>query len=268
MVHPSYAANQVLDDLGIASPDDLNLLQEIAWERRALVREILVEGAEARLTIMGRDAIISVSTMTMDIHRKRFSIAHELGHWELHRSQSSLSICMATDINEGVKQASSPAIEQEANIFASALLMPDRFFAPLCKKDEPSFEHIIDLAKKFNVSITAATMRYLQYCREPIAIVYSHDNHIKWYQGTQSFDELKLFIDVRSRLDPSSRAAAFFKGYKILPNMKSVKASSWFSSGKFRSDAAIQEQAITMSNYNAVLTLLWIDDDIEDNDEY
>lgn len=268
MGHPLFAADQVLGDLGINSYQDLRFLQEIAWERKVLVREVLIEGAEARLTILGRRAIISVSTLTTDAHRKRFAIAHELGHWELHRYQSSLSVCIENDIGERYQQASNTKLEQEANEFASALLMPERFFLPLCKRNEPSFEHFVELAEKFDVSMTAATLRYTRYCEEPIAIVFSQENRIKWYQSSKSFDELRLRVDVRSILDPASRAGAFFQGNKLLPNMRSVKASAWFTSENCRSDASIQEQSKMMPTYNAVLTLLWVDDEIDDDDDY
>jgi IrrE N-terminal-like domain len=55
--------------------------------------------------------------------RRRFTIGHELGHWELHRDLQRTLFCRATTIKEDQPQAV-PDIEEEASRFAAALLMP------------------------------------------------------------------------------------------------------------------------------------------------
>ena len=52
--------------------------------------------------------------------RKRFTIAHEFGHYILHRNQQSEFSCGTDDIETG----DSRDIELEADLFASTLLMP------------------------------------------------------------------------------------------------------------------------------------------------
>lgn len=64
--------------------------------------------------------------------RRRFTIGHELGHWILHRDPDSGAhpageslFCRHASISEDdSKPAELPAIEDEANTFAAALLMP------------------------------------------------------------------------------------------------------------------------------------------------
>ena len=60
------------------------------------------------------------------LRRQRFTIAHEIGHWVCHclegrAAKLEPSYCRATDIANDVDRK----IEREANIFASALLMPE-----------------------------------------------------------------------------------------------------------------------------------------------
>lgn len=60
------------------------------------------------------------------LRRHRFTIAHEIGHWVCHclegrAAKLEPSYCRATDIANDVDRA----IEREANIFASELLMPE-----------------------------------------------------------------------------------------------------------------------------------------------
>lgn len=65
--------------------------------------------------------------------RKRFTIGHELGHWELHRTGQQSLFCRTASIDdkESAEATTRPAIpvtEEEANAFAAALLMPAELF--------------------------------------------------------------------------------------------------------------------------------------------
>ena len=76
--------------------------------------------------------------------RRRFTIAHELGHWQLHRHGGQNVYCRSAVVD--ADDAEGPAEpEEEANAFAAAVLMParlieeqyvacDRDFARLCAK--------------------------------------------------------------------------------------------------------------------------------------
>jgi len=271
MSYAALSADRLINELGITDQADLLLLDEIAWARGVLVNEAPLEGAEARLVIVRGRGIITVSSTVQDSRRKRFSTAHELGHFEMHRARKVLSLCLNEDIREMVPKNVGQDLEQEANEFASSLLLPSRFFAPLCKKREPSLEYISDLANEFSTSLTATALRYLQFCDEPTAAVFSQNNRTQWFQGSQDFEkvreDLKFFVDVHARLDPSSLAAILFQK-KYLPSRKGrVQASVWFTPGRYKQNATILEQSIAMPAYNAVLTLLWIDDDLEEDDE-
>jgi Zn-dependent peptidase ImmA (M78 family) len=104
MTDPIAAAERVLNEVGITRIDDLLLLELIAWERGALVRSTYLAGAEARIAMAGERAIITVSTTVRDSRRRRFSVAHELGHLEMHRTQGGLALCVSEDIDDGQPQ--------------------------------------------------------------------------------------------------------------------------------------------------------------------
>jgi hypothetical protein len=87
--------------------------------------------------------------------RRRFTIAHELGHWQLHRHGGQGVFCRssAVDADDATPNADAreqPAEpEEEANVFAAAVLMPaelireqyeacDKDFARLCRRFESS----------------------------------------------------------------------------------------------------------------------------------
>jgi len=96
--------------------------------------------------------------------RRRFTIAHELGHFELHRDKSDLFVDKQF-IYRSKTSGHTPAnqqMEQEANFFASAILMPSdkvRNEVDKIKLDLASEEAIAELAKIFEVSTTAMSIR-------------------------------------------------------------------------------------------------------------
>ena len=79
--------------------------------------------------------------------RRRFTIAHELGHWQLHRGSEHAVYCRhsAIDTQSDAGRPPLPSNEEEANAFAAAVLMPaamireqytacDRDFDRLCRR--------------------------------------------------------------------------------------------------------------------------------------
>lgn len=96
--------------------------------------------------------------------RRRFTIAHELGHYELHKEKSDLFVdkqFIYRSQNSGHTLVNQ-AMEQEANYFASAILMPtDQLRKAIegTNMDLASEEAIKELAKLFEVSTTAMSIR-------------------------------------------------------------------------------------------------------------
>ncbi len=86
--------------------------------------------------------------------RQRFSISHELGHYLLgHEIETNREDIVDKNFNENT------SIEREANLFASALLMPEDWVRENAKKDGLDIK---SLAKKFEVSEQAMTIRLLE----------------------------------------------------------------------------------------------------------
>ena len=88
--------------------------------------------------------------------RKRFTIAHELAHFELHREEGALFAHRDAGQNGG--------IETEANIFASNLLMPEALVRKFLSifDDIPDDYRIQDVSRAFAVSKEAALVRLSQ----------------------------------------------------------------------------------------------------------
>lgn len=111
------------------------------------------------LLIRGAYAMVGVN-QSHHRNRKRFTIAHELGHYILHREQSDVFMD-AFLRSENSAQGIDPQ-EIEANAFAAELLMPKRV---LVNDVAASSINVLDedaigwLASKFGVSTAAMTIR-------------------------------------------------------------------------------------------------------------
>lgn len=91
--------------------------------------------------------------------RTRFTIAHELGHWHLHRAGAGMNarFCRPDDVGAtGPELRSTRRLEREANRFAAALLMPEGLIRERAEAVRLSVPH---LAKQFQVSVAAMQVR-------------------------------------------------------------------------------------------------------------
>lgn len=261
------AAQRVIMELGIKDPKDLRIIEHVAWARGAQVREAKMTGAEARIVIHGQQGIITVSSDSHDPCRKRFSIAHELGHFELHRDRSSVSVCLGEDIESwnGMGATGTGSLEIEANEFASCILMPEQWFAHDCRSARPSLSIVAGLADKYMTSLTATARRYVEFCDDAVAVVFSRGGFIRWFQGSPEFMDCRFFIDPRTRLSKQTFAGGYFNGAALPTAPRSVFAENWLDKAHPR--ATIIEHSRAMPSYDAVLSLLWIKDDIMDDDD-
>lgn len=98
--------------------------------------------------------------------RRRFTVAHELGHYELHKDKANLFMdsgfkALFRSTTSGVTEEKQ-RMEQEANAFAASILMPEHLLRKELEKiefDLSDDDDIKSLAKIFDVSFTAMYYR-------------------------------------------------------------------------------------------------------------
>ncbi len=227
---------------------------DIAMERGAYVRERLIDGAEAWLVRKNNRAIITVNSRVPERGRKRFAIAHELGHFELH-SDSQLVICSEEDMfawNESKEQ------EIEANEFASCILMPEEIFSRYIKREAPNMDRVSELSGEFRTTLTATAIRYVQLSSEPCAMAVSSNGVIKWYKKSDSFG---FHLKVKEKLSQATYASDFFDGSELPTKPRKVPAAAWIA-GDIDPEGEIIEHSVALKSYSVVLSLLWIDNEI------
>lgn len=248
-----HRAEDIIKKLRIREPSEIDL-EDIAMERGVLVRERVLKGSEARLVRKGRTGIITVDKCIPEEGRKRFAVAHDLGHFELHR-ESQLIFCTEQDMvvwNENKPQ------EIEANEFAANILMPESLFMVRIGKEKPNLDIVKALAGEFRTTLTATAVRYAQLSPEPCAAVISRDSVIRWYRKSGRF---RHHVKVGSNLSPNSYAFDYYDGVDVPTKPMKVPAFAWLA-GNVDGEAEIMEHSLVFTRYNVVLSLLWIFEDV------
>lgn len=248
-------AEDLISQLEISEVRDIDI-EAIAMTQDALVVDGGLSGSEARLSRSPKLSFIRVNKSIREPGRRRFAIAHELGHLLLQES-SQFALCSDRDLM--AFYTNSPD-ELEANAFAAALLMPASLFQPLCGSAKPSLKYLGEIAAHFEVTLTAACLRYIQFCPHRCCLVISKDGRIRYHRKTKNFG---YFLTPREDLRPTTYAADFFKGEPLPEGMHEVEATAWVEGARIDSSKTIKEDSIGMPAYQSVLTLLWIDKDID-----
>jgi uncharacterized protein DUF955 len=167
-------AERLLQELGITEPNEIDV-NAIAFHTGACVRHRALEGCEARIIGTGARAIITVNSAS-NYHRKRFSIAHELGHWHHHRGQCL--VCRADEYRP--RDGLSP--ERIADSYAADLLMPNYLFRPLAwQHAKLTFKAVSALAETFSTSQTATAIRFVESDHTPALLICHGSNGRKWF---------------------------------------------------------------------------------------
>jgi Zn-dependent peptidase ImmA (M78 family) len=184
---------------GFKTPTDL-VLEDLAFAMGVLVVCGRLENCDARLLRKGERGLIRVSDAISEPGRRRFAIAHELGHWELHKNVSQAVACTSEDM---VKKYKASPEEVEANYFASSLLMPEPLFGPRCDGKRPSVELVRTLADEFGTSLTATAIRIVELSQDYCAVVFSENGRVRWFRASEAF-EGAFWQDPGSRLPATS----------------------------------------------------------------
>lgn len=115
--------------------------------------------------------------------RQNFTLAHEFGHYLLHRSRQQNFECSQRDMVRWDSEEGK--IEAEANRFASFMLMPiDDFKEQI--GDGISLDIIGHCADRYQVSLTAAARKWIEFTPKDACIVVSRDGFILWSWASDS----------------------------------------------------------------------------------
>ncbi len=265
---------QLLRHLGVTRPEDIDV-EAIARYCHARVSYQPLSGCEGRIVGHRGRAVIVVDR---DAHpyRRRFTIAHELGHWMFDRADlahvftEDAAVHWPRSGEPDETSAQSPPVvegplddwyedrpEQRANRWAAELLMPETFFAPDAAGRDVSFDTARDLARRYRTSLTATALRLLDLGSTPAMLVCSrrHQRH-KWFRHGAGVPH-SLWPHPEPKLN--TIAYDLLHGFPANAGPADVQADAWFK----RKDAwwyRVSEDSISIGGGEVLTLLSWPDD--------
>jgi len=255
----------------------IKLLEEIGFDEiTEIPMDILVSGLGATLIeeslkncdgkiIKGRKkTLIKINSDISYEGKKRFTIAHEIGHYLLHEklevhneNSNTLNWFMTAE-----NQAKQGIQEKEANEFAIELLMPSKIFQKEAHGKMFCPELIKHLSDRFKTSITSTLFRYCELKNlHPIFIVFIYNGTVKYWKKSQD-----LYVKVKDivKLNPPVDSVAqeyIDANYEFIYSGKEkaqpIEKSTWFVLDQYTKDTPFFEYCIPTKQYKTLISVIW-----------
>jgi Zn-dependent peptidase ImmA (M78 family) len=204
-----------------------------------------------------------------DSKRGRFTLAHELAHFFLdeHRLGLKYGLLEPHASFHNINQKS--IIEEEADYFASCLLMPtaklknhSSEYRRRTGKKGFSFNTIQDLSETFQTSVLSTLIRFGEVGTHEIFAIISKDNIVKWYVKTNEFPNWKWKFKIGEAVPKTTVAGEYYNlENRKFTTVEKLDADDWFNSpaDDHRADRQMYEQCFYSDSYGYVVSLLWFD---------
>ena len=114
--------------------------------------------------------------------RSNFTVAHEFGHYVLHRKLHEAFQC-SQSATLGITGA---RIEREADQFASYLLMPIDDYTQQVRGRRITLDLLGECADRYGVSLTAAMLKWLEFTDQPAVAVMGREGMLHWWKASGS----------------------------------------------------------------------------------
>ncbi len=133
--------------------------------------------------------------------RQNFTLAHEFGHYLLHRAElKGKRECSGRDMGEwrnGRQRTRHDIVEAEANTFASFLLMPLDDFRDRIRARAVDVDTLTEMAERYAVSLTAAILKWLSITDKRTMIVVGKDGIMDWAWSSDALIRSGIYYAAR-----------------------------------------------------------------------
>lgn len=188
--------------------------------------------------------------------RINFTLAHEFGHYLIHRLAHPEGLrCGQQDVvrwDDAYRQ-----LEYEANTFAAYLLMPfDDYRRQIDSRSAVDLDAIAHCADRYEVSLIAATLRWLEYTERRAVLVVSRDGFILWARSSKvALRTGAFFRTSRGPIPIPEESVASRKATTASPREGTeLPAGVWFAE-------PCMEMTIFSENYDFTVSLLQLQND-------
>lgn len=189
---------------------------------------------------------------------RRFTVAHELGHYFLEGHPEEILKTAPIHISRAGFSQGTSSIELEADHFASGLLMPTKLVSEIIGSNHVGLDGIIALSELAECSLTASAIRAAECSDYPMAVVMSSGDKIAYAFMSESFKALDKLSFLRKGVPlPHSHTLRFNQNSENVEQSLTVcgetSLSQWFSC---RRRLMLDEEVIGLGGYGFTLTVL------------
>lgn len=216
---------------------------------------------------------ILYSTRARHLGRQRFTLAHEFGHYVLHRRQLTANDYRNGELDENLDFQCLPLQadqwklaekqrEHEADVFASYLLMPMDDYRKQVAGQDITLDLLDHVTDRYGVSLLAAVRKWIEFTTMRAAMVVARDGFALW--GRASTAALKTGIFVRSGMaipDGSVAAKPTAARNAVSDHPVVHPAGVWTFS---RGSEITRELTIFSARFDISISILLFDDDPND----
>jgi hypothetical protein len=264
----AVAAEQVLKDRSIVSLPIDPVAIATGLGIKVMPKDPRSPGVSGMLIRVGNEFGIGYATHINSAGFRRFSIAHELGHFFLPGHIDAVFV--NDDIHEShAGFASGERYEMEADHFSAGILMPRTLFVPALRQSGSGLAAIEKLSNLCQTSMPATAIRFAQCTSDPVAIVISTGNKVEYcfmssaLKGVSGIDWIR-----KGQAVPRGTPTFIFNGDS--DNVQggarvedTSNLSDWFNGKR---SIEISEAILGLGGYGKTLTVLY-DIELPDEDE-
>tara|TARA_R110002049_G_scaffold138614_6_gene298806 strand:+ start:10551 stop:11360 length:810 start_codon:yes stop_codon:yes gene_type:complete len=187
--------------------------------------------------------------------RINYTLAHEFGHYLLHRLDYPDGIeCGEQDMVRW--DSAYGRIEHEANVFAANLLMPlDDYRQQIDPKTIIDLDMIGHCADRYEVSLMAAILRWLEYTERRAILVVSRDGFILWARSSKPAFRTGVYFKTSNRPPIPVPARSLASGLITLASQRQgiqLPPNVWFGE-------SCDEMVVFSELYDFTISVLQLD---------
>ena len=197
--------------------------------------------------------------------RQRFTLAHEFGHYLLHRKPLTPADYRDGELPDGFDFECVPMQsnqwkdaekerEEEADTFASYLLMPIDDYRKQVAGNEMSRALLGHVTSRYGVSLTAAARKWIEFTDRRAAMLVARDGFVLWGRASSAAFKSGIFIPSGTPIPDGSVVAQGPVGQQSQSDQSvGVPAGVWHFS---RGTEPVRELSVFSERLGLSITLL------------
>ncbi len=183
--------------------------------------------------------------------RINFTLAHELGHYLMHRHPAAEGIqCSTRDMYRW--DSDYGRMEAEANTFASFLQMPLDDFRAQAAGEKLSIDLLRHLDDRYAVSLTAAALKWLDITDERAMIVVGRNGFIDWAWSSNGLIRSGIFYRARQVTTALPERSLSATSYPLMDN----ETGKVHSPGVWLGNETVHEMTVLAPRKEMTISLL------------